>query len=294
MKKTKPRKIAMLGTAPSCSQAPFDDPDWEIWGVGIRNDFIERADRWFEVHPLDKEPKAWTKEWRHLIKSWSDPNARVLMDKCELWMFYPEPDLSPRVVQYPVEAIQQKYGSYFMTSSFGWMLALAIEELTLDPDFEDGKHTIGLWGVEMEYSTEYAEQRAGLRHFLEVASLAGIKISLLATGGAAHEPVAYPWCLYDPLLLKVLLRQSVIEIDLSEHKLVYNSTIARIKQLELLLEELDAAEGKPKKWFKERRAKHTTNTNKLKQKLPEYTKKIDWNQGALEDNQWTHRYLKPS
>ena len=284
----------MLGTAPSCEQAPFNEPEWEIWGVGIRHDFIERADRWFEVHPLDKKPEAEAKEWRTLIKGWNDPNARAVRDKCELWMFYPEPDLSPRVVQYPVDHIQQKYGSYFMTSSFGWMLALAIEELTADPDFEHGKHTIGLWGINMDYGTEYAEQRAGVRHFLEVASLAGINIALLATGGVTHEPVAYPWCLYDPLLLQVLWRQEIIERDVKDHKLNYNSAIAHIKQLEMVIEELEKARGKPKKYLDERLSKFSSEDEKLKEKLPKYLEKITWSQGALSDNQWTHRYLKPS
>jgi hypothetical protein len=284
----------MLGTAPSVVQAPLNDPDWELWGCGIRNDFIEKAARWFEVHRLDSEPEAWAKEWRILIKGWNDPNVRPVLDSCELWMFWPEPDLSPRVVQYPVEEMKEKFGTYFMTSSFSWMMALAIDELTQDPEFERDKHEIGFWGVDMEYETEYEHQRSSVRHFIQLAKLAGVKVRRLATGGVTYDPVPYPWCLEDPLLLKNRLRQETLEKDRARAKKTYNSSIARIRQLELLMDELADARGKPKKYFDTRIDKHMAETGTLRKVLPVSLKDATWAEGAIEETKWLDRYLTPS
>jgi len=50
-KPQKPLKIAMIGTAPSSRMlAPFNDPEWTIWGSSPGNMDLPRADAWFEIH----------------------------------------------------------------------------------------------------------------------------------------------------------------------------------------------------------------------------------------------------
>lgn len=190
------RRIALVGTAPSARGAPFSDPSWDIWGVGNRADYVTRATRWYELHRLDGEGAEWAAEWRRLMKAWSGT--------CEIWMFYPEPDLGPRIVAFDAKPLTDRYGTFFMTSSFSWMMAQAIHEIG------DGPGEIGLWGVDMEYGTEYREQRVGLRHFIEVAKLAGITVTRVASSGIAYEPIPYPFWQDDPLLAKAELRRNAL------------------------------------------------------------------------------------
>lgn len=199
-----PRKIAMIGTAESGRSAPYNDPSWEIWGVSGRHPYVTRANRWFEIHRLAGEPKDWADLWRERMKEF--------LADTELLMFYPEPGLGKKVIQYPVEKITARFGTFFMTSSFAWMIALAIDEMC---PIVDGRPTIaekgsmiGLWGVDMEYGTEYQEQRAGLRHFMQAADLLGITVSRLADSGIAYDPIPYPLWQDDPLLSKLTLRNN--------------------------------------------------------------------------------------
>jgi hypothetical protein len=191
------RKIAFVGTARSADQAPFDDETWEIWGVSQRGKYVTRATRWFELHRLDGEDADWAGKWRECV--------RGFIADTPLYMFYPEPGLATNQVTYPVDHITGRFGTYFMTSTFAWMLALAIDELRpLDGEATDGE--IAIFGVDMEYGTEYAQQRAGLRHFLALAAFAGIEVKLLAATGLSYEPVPYPFWQDDPLLNKLDLR----------------------------------------------------------------------------------------
>lgn len=190
---TKTRKIALVGTASSNINAPVDDPDWEIWGVSARASHITRATRWFELHDIEAHPREWARSWRSELK------AKVTHD-CELMMMpqFLEPNLGPRVVPYPYQRIVRRFGAYFMTSTFAWMTALAIDELRPENASPiDGE--IFVCGVEMEYGTEYRHQRAGFRHFMDVAQLLGIPVTRLAASGLALEPVPYPFWQGDPL-----------------------------------------------------------------------------------------------
>jgi hypothetical protein len=189
-----PKRVALIGTAPSSAQAPWNDPTWEIWGVGLRPAIGTRADRWFELHRLDGEPPEWAAEWRRRIREGPD--------KCPLWMFYPEHDLGQDVVTMDATLLSQKYGSFFMTSSFSWMMAQAIEEQ---------RPEIGLWGVDMEYGTEYRQQRVGLRHFIDLAKVVGIPVTRVITSGIALEPIPYPMWQDDPVLAKNALRRKALE-----------------------------------------------------------------------------------
>lgn len=193
-----PRKIAMVGTASSGKQAPYNDPDYEIWCVSARANYVTRADRWFELHRLDGEDPAWAENWRNTIRSWS-------RDIPAIYMIYPEPDLG-NVVPYPVDRMVARFGSFFMTSSFAWMMAMAIDEMAPHGSYAEPGSTISVFGVDMEYTVEYQQQRTGFRHFIEIAKLLGISVTRLATGGLSYDPVPYPFWQDDPLLSKAQAR----------------------------------------------------------------------------------------
>lgn len=125
----------------------------------------------------------------------------------QLLMLYPEPDLAPNVIRYPAERIMARFGTYFMTSSFAWMMALAIDEMVpAGTVAAPGECEIAIYGVDMEYGTEYRQQRSGFRHFMALATALGISVTRLASGGLAYDPVPYPMWQDDPLLNKLELR----------------------------------------------------------------------------------------
>jgi len=45
-------KIAIIGKLPSKFQAPYNDPEWQIWGCNVHHDMqlISRFDKWFDLH----------------------------------------------------------------------------------------------------------------------------------------------------------------------------------------------------------------------------------------------------
>jgi len=227
------RRIAFVGTTNTGAQAPFSDESFEIWGVSARAVYVTRATRWFELHRLDGEPKDWTDNWRRTIK--------VFSHDVELMMFYPEPDLGPKVTSYPAERISARFGTYFLTSTFAWMMALAIDEMCPHGEkWESGE--IALYGVDMEFGTEYREQRSGLRHFIDLARVMGISVTVIANGGLAYEPVPYPLWQDDPLISKLDLRISRSREKLANLDVGVKNTRTMIAQNEALLVELDATQ----------------------------------------------------
>lgn len=225
------RKIALIGTGVSGKDGPFEDESYEIWGVASRFPYVTRADRWFEVHRLDGETKEWQDNWRKGLRQWLPEG------KTDLYMFYPENGLGPRVKPYPYQHIVDRFGTYFMTSSFSWMLAMAIDELSP----EDGPQVegeIGTWGVDMEYGTEYRQQRAGFRHFMDVARVLGIIVTRFVDSGLSFEPVPYPMWQDDPLINKLEKRKKQNNEKLEEYENSLRLTSSMIASNQMAIEEL--------------------------------------------------------
>jgi hypothetical protein len=283
MAKKKKRKIALVGTASSGVQAPYGDKSWEIWGVSARADYVTRATRWFELHRLDGEPRDWANAWRATMKTFTSD--------VELLMFYPELDLGPKIRQYPTQRVTDRFGTYFMTSTFSWMIALAIDELRpLNGAPVEGE--LGFWGVDMEYGTEYREQRAGFRHFIEVAKILGIPVSRLASSGLVYDPVPYPLWQDDPLLNKLERRKAESDSRLKTFGETISHTRAMIAENAAVIKEIDAArepgydaEVRKKKLIRERAA--LVETSSL------ISKDIVYLEGAAAELSWARDYLTP-
>jgi hypothetical protein len=193
------RRIALVGTTDSGALAPFGDETWEIWGVGGRREWMSRATRWYEVHRLAGESEEWVENWREQAGSFDG--------QVDIYMHYPEPGFGGRVFAYPADHIMARFGTYFMTSSFAWMMAAAIDELR-PKDGEAVAGEIAVFGIDMERGAEYLQQRAGLHHFIDVARVLGIRVTRLASSGISFEPIPYPMWQDDPLLNKLDKRQS--------------------------------------------------------------------------------------
>lgn len=217
-KKDSSRKIALVGTASSAELAPYDDKSWEIWGVGGKTEWMRRADRWYEVHRLSGNAEGWVENWR--------AQALSFEGKTDIYMHYPEPGFGDRVFEYPVERIMQRFGTHFLTSSFSWMMAHAIDELC-PVSKKSVSGAIGIWGVDMEYGAEYLQQRAGFHHFIDLARVLDINIVRLASSGISFEPVPYPMWQDDPLLNKLDKRQTYARDTLID----LDKSIARTKTM---------------------------------------------------------------
>ncbi|KKM21824.1 hypothetical protein LCGC14_1631510, partial [marine sediment metagenome] len=119
------KKVAIIGCGLTRQDAPYDDPEWEIWGCNEMS--IERADRWFELHPMTVQNEAelkWLEE--------CDQKLYLLKKKKEL----------RTSITYPLSAIcdSLKMARAYFTCTFAYEIALALYE---------GFTTIGLWGVNL-------------------------------------------------------------------------------------------------------------------------------------------------
>lgn len=295
------RRIALVGTAPSSVHAPFTDETWEIWGCSLRGAHVSRANRWYEIHRLEGESPEWAAEWRKEV--------RERITDAELIMFYPEPELAPgRVTQYPIPKIAARFGTFFMTSSFAWMYAQAIDELA---PMVDGRPTlaepgseIGLWGCDMELGTEYREQRVGVRHFQELGKQLGINITKLNSSGIAFEPTPYPLIQDDPILCKLALRQQDTAKHLetlSKATIDAGKQIATVKgalgEVELIAAEPVEFEGEVHDWEpydpEKRRKALRAQLKQLEEAEGSVTKHLIHYQAVDSEQKWLKDYLSP-
>lgn len=201
--------IAVVGSAPSSVRlAPYDHPEWAIWACSPgAYGFAKRLDAFFEMHRW--EPQVPGKPDDPHAKPWFSPEYVAFMEKFAGPVFVSTPPDHklpvPNAVRYPFEAMLEKHGPYFFTSSMAWMLALAIE--TLEPLVAQGKTcSIGLWGVDMAANTEYAFQRPGCQHFMGLAAQKGIQIVLPPESDLGQPPTLYGVSEYHPRHTRLLAR----------------------------------------------------------------------------------------
>lgn len=265
------RKVAVVGTAPSGRHAPYDDPSWEIWGVAARAPYVTRATRWYEVHDLDNGK--WGDTWAPKMAEW--------VKDCECWMFYPHA-LLPDAKFVPTRELIEIYDPFFLSSSMAWMMAHAIEAERFG---EAPVGEIGIWGVDMEFGTEYYEQRAGIRHFIEIARHRNINVRRLRTGGVTYEPLPYPFCHDDPLAEKLALRREKIVQEQKTQQALLDAARARIQALDggiaaLAQSGLDVTKLQEEKAIVER-------------SIPTFLSILAELRGALKDNEWTANFIRP-
>lgn len=278
------RKIALVGTTDSGKLAPLDDDTWEIWGVGGRREWMTRANRWYEVHRLAGESEKWVENWQE--------QARSFDGKTDIFMHYPESGFGERVFAYPVDRIMARFGTYFMTSSFSWMMAAAIDELC--PEGGDSvPGEIAIYGIDMEAGAEYLQQRAGLHHFIDLARVMGIRITRLASSGISCEPIPYPMWQDDPLLNKLDKRQVEARDKLVSYDEAKTRTMMMIAQNEAAIAVLNkyavpvALPAESRKEI-ERLEKETAALNSTLRTLEDDL--ILWS-GVESEQQWLRDYL---
>lgn len=162
---TKRKKVAIVGfTDKVRKQAPYNDPEWEVWAFNMANrmDFMKddqgllRADRWFDLHELHAQSQA--------DMAW--------ITTCPVPLYLTEPfTKNKNAVVYPLDAVQQTFRKYgttgYFASSFAYAMALAMHE---------GFETIGLFGCDLDWGRERVVEHGNLAYWVGLAQGLGHKV----------------------------------------------------------------------------------------------------------------------
>jgi hypothetical protein len=176
---TPPRKIAIVGKAPSSRHlAPDDDASWEIWTLSdlVPVGQVTRFDVHFELHPLsmlaNRPPYI---EWLQSVES----QPIFMIDK--------EPSI-PASQPFPLQQLLAAFGGCrYWTNTVSYMIGLAVMQQP---------HTIGVWGVDMAQNgprrdAEYREQRPSCEWLIGWAMGAGIDVVLPKECDLLQTPYLY-------------------------------------------------------------------------------------------------------
>lgn len=189
-----PLKVALIGTAPSSRMlAPFNDPSWQIWACSPGNQGqLPRVDVWFELHGNLHWPEnaAYGLPYIEWLKTLTIP------------VFMQNTNYVPNATPFPMREMVDRFGSDFFTSSFAWMMALAISK---------GAKEIALYGIDMASRDEYRLQRPGFYYFKYRAELLGIKISAPNESDIMTSPALYGYSEVTPMGRKILARKKELQ-----------------------------------------------------------------------------------
>lgn len=152
--------------------APFDDPEWEIWGLNeeYRFHWMKRWDRWFQIHPyLDFMRKGNPNDPKH--PDWLRAQKPCWIGEPRTFPIYMQDhyDDIPASVKLPLDEIQRDLGINYYCSSISYMLGMAAWL---------GYKEVGLYGVEMASDTEYKYQRPNGEFWIGYMMGRGVKIHL--------------------------------------------------------------------------------------------------------------------
>jgi hypothetical protein len=158
---------------------------------------MPRCDAFFEIHAfsqIENEPTY-------------QPYLGALKRLPKVYTQKVEPAL-PNSEAYPLERMAQRYGPYFFTSSFSYMIALAIEKLQ---ESGDAEKVLGFFGIDMSANEEYGLQRPGGHFFFMKACEAGIEVVCPHESDMLQPPGFYGYVELSPWWRKTRARQKEYE-----------------------------------------------------------------------------------
>lgn len=149
------KKVAICGYSHTLSQAPFDNPEWDIFTLNQKVERFPRTTKHFDLHS-ERNIKSNKKYFE-----WCENNQSKLI------LGMPIIELQGAEL-YPQKEIMEIFGEFF-TNSISWMICYAIHK---------GYEEIGLFGVDLACQDEYIKQRPSVLYFIGLAQGKGIKITL--------------------------------------------------------------------------------------------------------------------
>lgn len=162
------RKIAIVGKGGTFALAPWQDDEWEIWGMPWV--FFERYTRLFEVHSQavcdavkgDARDEAWLPE---ALRRY--PDIPVYCVPCRMHAF-------PNAIEYPLDEISKEIPLPYFENTIAYQLAMAIWEHGKGQAIDE----IGLFGIHMMGRGEFVWQRPSVTYLIGLAQGRGIKVTI--------------------------------------------------------------------------------------------------------------------
>ncbi len=152
------KTVAIVGTSQASREmANMEPPEVEIWGLQSAESFLDRYDRWFQIHNKEAIDLSVPTEKNEFYRTCGIPVYVTQSDHC-----------LPTGVMYPFAQIGYRFRDYW-TNTIAYMLALAVHE-----EYEE----IHMWGVDMATGTEYAQERPCVEFWLGLAAGRGITITV--------------------------------------------------------------------------------------------------------------------
>lgn len=217
-----PLKVALIGTAPSSRMlAPYSDPSWTIWACSPGNMGVcPRVDAWFEIHGnlLWPENKHYGEPYINWLKQQSFP------------IYMQNQELVPNAIPLPKKELVKEFGPYFFTSSFAWMMAMAMLK---------GAKEVALYGIDMASRDEYILQRPGAYFFFEEGKRRGVKMTAPYESDIMQPPGLYGFSEVTQYGRKTLARKVELEQRVRDLRAQRDGAAQQITYLEGALEDLD-------------------------------------------------------
>lgn len=221
-----PLKVALIGTAPSSRMlAPFADPSWQIWACSPGNmGQLPRVDAWFEVHGNLLWPE--NRHYGEPYLNWLNQQAFPI--------YMQNQDFVKHAIPLPMKELVAEFGPYFFTSSFAWMMALAMHQ---------GAKEIALFGIDMASRDEYILQRPGAYYFFMEAKRRGIKVMAPYESDIMQPPGLYGFSEVTQFGRKLLARKVELAQRVRDLKNQRDSANTQVTYLEGAMEDLDYFES---------------------------------------------------
>lgn len=171
------KKVAIIAAGeskhdPACLEV-CESPEFEVWALNA----VPVSDR----HGRARADRHWD---LHQRVAQSQDDMRWIAE-CPLPIYVPDDlqDAGPNTVRYPIEAVEEKFGSYF-SSTFAYMMGLALLE---------GATEIALYGVDLALGDwrERTVEWAGLSWWLGYAEAKGVTIRLPTDSWLGRHPARY-------------------------------------------------------------------------------------------------------
>lgn len=233
-----------LGGKPTPQYPPsqFIDEEWEIWACSPGAfGAVPRCNRFFEVHRWEPGKTWFSPEYVQFLQQFRGP----------VYTGGPVEGLLNGVI-YPLARVEAEFSSYFLTSSLALMLALAIleiedarrarasgpqivgevrpGELTPAGNVVD-EDTIGLWGVDMAATEEWAMQRPGCQFFLLEALRRGIGVQVPPESDLLRPEPVYGISEWDHAYIKATARMRELNGRKEQAQTEANAAMQRLQFL---------------------------------------------------------------
>lgn len=154
-------KVAILGTAPGWERAPWQDADWELWGLNDAYHLFapdQVCTRWFELHgdtPLTRSRRP------------ADHFERIAALDMPVYYLHGEPP-TPTAIKLDVKRLASVGRDYFAcTNAYQIALALSL-----------GATEIALYGTPLQSNREVVVERPCVSYWLGLAEGRGVKVSV--------------------------------------------------------------------------------------------------------------------